>query len=383
MRSMITGVTATALLACMAPAAGAQTERQARAAAEYSARHNGHAVVVMVDGRIVFEEYQNGYTADEPHALHSGTKTFWGPAIAAMIEDGLITSLDEPVSKTITEWRSDPRKSRITIRQLTDLVAGLAQDVARLQGENRPTLAPDLYAHAITVPALAEPGTRFSYGPSCYYVLGELMKRKLAGRGQTPLQYLEERILSRIGVRVGRWAHDRAGNPHMPNGAYMTARDWLRFGELLLNGGTYRGEVIVRADLLQFTGSRANPGYGFTAWLNRPGGRSSAGRGAGSRPGDPGGWIYPAGLPDLYMAAGAGGQRLYIVPSRRAVIVRFGDSPGFRDSEFLARLFGDERDGARAAAGEPENDWDRKGGADDQQGGTRATGHGSSPVTGW
>src|SRR5690606_30130146 len=120
MRSTITWVAATALLACAAPA-GAQTERQARAAAEYAAEHDGHAVVVMVDGRIVVEEYQNGYTAGEPHDLYSGTKRFWGQAVAAMIEGGLVTSLDEPVSRTITEWRSDPRRSRITIRQLTDL----------------------------------------------------------------------------------------------------------------------------------------------------------------------------------------------------------------------------------------------------------------------
>jgi hypothetical protein len=41
------------------------------------------------------------------------------------------------------------------------------------------------------------------------------------------------------------------------------------------------------------------------------------------------------------MAAGACGQRLSVVPSRRAVIVRFGDSPAFSDREFLARLYGD------------------------------------------
>src|SRR6185436_2487253 len=121
----------------------------------------------------------NGYQADQPHELQSGTKTFWGPAVVAMIEDGLIESLDEPVSRSITEWRSDPRRSRITIRHLVDLIAGLPQDVARLQGD-RPTLAPNLFAHAVTLRSIAEPGANFVYGPSNYYVLGEVMRRKLA-----------------------------------------------------------------------------------------------------------------------------------------------------------------------------------------------------------
>jgi CubicO group peptidase (beta-lactamase class C family) len=322
----------------MVSVASAQTGQQLRAAADYSASHNGHAVLVLVDGKIVFERYQNGFTAEQPHNLYSGTKTFWGPVLAAMIEDGLLTSLDEPVSQTISEWKSDARKNRITIRQLTDLNAGLVQDIQSLQGEDRPTLVADLYSHAITLRSVAQPGARFVYGPSCYYVLGEVLKRKLAVRKQTPLQYLEQRILQPIGARVGRWTHDRSGNPHMPNGAHLTARDWLKFGELLLNRGLFQGRAIVRPDLLQFVGSTANPGYGFTAWLNQPGGRSSSGRGASSNPGDEGGWIYPQGFPDLYMAAGAGAQRLYIIPSRRTVIVRFGDSPRFIDREFLSRL---------------------------------------------
>src|SRR5262245_5234763 len=123
-----------AAMSCIVAPVGAQTREQMRAAADYSANHNGHAVLVLIDGKIVFERYDNGHTADEPHNLYSGTKTFWGPVIAAMIEDGLVTSLDEPVARTITEWMGDARKGRITIRHLLDLNAGLVQDIWNLQG---------------------------------------------------------------------------------------------------------------------------------------------------------------------------------------------------------------------------------------------------------
>jgi CubicO group peptidase (beta-lactamase class C family) len=309
-----------------------------QAARDYSAQLGGHAALVAVDGEVVFERYDNGFTADRPQDLRSGTKSFWGPAVAAMIEDGLVTSLDEPVSQTLVEWRADPRKRRITIRHLLDLTAGLAQDVRSLQG-NRATLARDLFTHAVGLRAVAEPGVRFVYGPSYFYALGELMKRKLASRKQTPLDYLKRRILDPIGVTVAEWVHDRAGNPHMPNGASLTAREWLKFGGFLLDGGRKQGRQIVRAELLRVEGSAVNVGYGFSFWRNEPGGYSSSGRAASSDPHGKGGWIYPAGLPDLYMAAGAGGNRLYVIPSQRVLIIRLGDSDRFSDARFLGLLF--------------------------------------------
>jgi CubicO group peptidase (beta-lactamase class C family) len=311
-----------------------------QAAADYSARESGHAALAALDGQVVFERYDNGFTAERPQDLHSGTKSFWGPAVAAMIEDGLIASLDEPVSQTLVEWRSDARKRRITIRHLLDLTAGLAQDVRSLQGSDRATLAPDLFAHAVGQRTVAEPGTRFVYGPSTFYALGELMKRKLASRTQTPLDYLKQRILDPIGIRVSDWVHDRAGNPHMPNGASLTAREWLKFGRFLLDHGQYQDRKIVRADLLRYDGSSVNPGYGFSVWRNEPGGYSSSGRAASSDPQGKGGWIYSAGLPDLFAAAGAGGNRLYVIPSQRLLIVRLGESDRYSDERFLSALFG-------------------------------------------
>ena len=68
----------------------APTAENFKQAADYSARHGGRAVLVMVAGKTVFERYDNGFGPDTATHLHSATKGFWGPVIAAMIEDGLI-----------------------------------------------------------------------------------------------------------------------------------------------------------------------------------------------------------------------------------------------------------------------------------------------------
>lgn len=328
-----------------------QLQENCLRAAAYSAQHKGRAMLVLVDGKVVFERYDNGHTAEKTTHLHSATKSFWGPVVAAMIEDGLISSFDEPVSQTLPEWKGDPRKKRITVRQLLNLTSGLAEDIGQLQG-SRGTAA-DKYSYAVGLGTVTEPGEQFRYGPSHYYLLGELMKRKLAKHRMDPLDYLRQRFLKPIGVDSTQWDRDPSGNPHIPNGAHLTARDWATFGQLLLQGGIWEGKQIIRKDLLEecFKQSRANPGYGLTFWLNRPGGRDHMG--FSSRPEAKGGFIYPEGVPDLYAALGAGINALYVIPSLDMVIVRQAESPwagerrppagGYSNSVFLSLLLKGEQ----------------------------------------
>jgi CubicO group peptidase (beta-lactamase class C family) len=219
----------------------------------------------------------------------------------------------------------------------------LVQDVVNLQGHDRPTLALDLYKHAIGVLAAREPGATFQYGPSCYYVLGEIMKRKLAARNQTPLDYLKQRILDPIGVKVGDWVHDASGNPHIPNGAHLTAHNWGKYGQWLLQGGEWNGKQIVKKELLHelVKPSAANPGHGLALWLNQPGGQGAVGvAGQKSELDDKAGWIYRGGHSDLFAALGAGKCRMYIIPSLEMVVVRQADRKAdrFEDNTFLSLL---------------------------------------------
>ena len=87
-----------------------------RAAADYSKQHEGLAVVVYREGRLVFEEYVKGHRRDKAHHLYSGTKSF-APMIALVAQGEGLLDLDEPVARTITEWKGDERRGRITIRQ--------------------------------------------------------------------------------------------------------------------------------------------------------------------------------------------------------------------------------------------------------------------------
>lgn len=318
------------LCSCSFAQTATLTEKQRfELAAEYSRESRGLAVLVMKGDKIVFEDYQNGHTAERPWNLASGTKSFSGVMCAAAIEDKLISGFDEKVSDTITEWRSDPRKSKITIRQLLSLTSGI--DAGQIG------VVPS-YTEAISKLAEYDPGTYFEYGPVPFQIFGELMTRKLKAKNETVMGYLKRRILTPIGLSVASW-REVSGQPLLPQGANLTAREWVKFGLFLKNGGKWNGKQIVAKKLLDelVVGSKANPAYGITFWLNNKGvnpqGRAIGGAvGAISQNG------IAAGVKDLYMAAGAANQRLYIIPSLDMVVVRQGQLAKFDDAEFIRRL---------------------------------------------
>lgn len=315
-------------------------------AAEYSKEFRGLSVLVMKGDKVVFEEYQNGHSAETAHMLASGTKSFSGVILAAAIEDKIIKNFDEKVSETITEWKNDSRKSKISIRQLLSLTSGIDSGAVG---------RPPTYTDAIGFPIKFDAGTKFEYGPVPFQVFGELMRRKLAAKKETPLDYLKRRILNPIGLTVANWTH-QSGQPNLPSGAFLTAREWLKFGQFLKNGGKWNGKQLIKKKLLDelYVGSKANPNYGITFWLNRSNsGIADVSDGAGARGGRLRGLLgenesettalskngIGAGLDrNIFMAAGAGKQRLYVIPSLDLVIVRQGRQSRFDDGEFLPRL---------------------------------------------
>src|SRR6266508_6079308 len=233
-------------------------------AAQYSERRRGVSMLVIQNGRTVFEHYANGGSATGRWPIFSGTNSFWGIAALAAVHGGLF-KLDDPVSDTITEWKSDPRKSKITIRQLLNQTDGI-EGASRLQ---RASIR-DRNAMAIWLPTLAEPGAAFIYGPSHLQIFSELLRRKLGGRGT--IAYFEGHVSDRLGLGRLNYKKDFLGNPLPATGFELTAGEWARRGELVLGNGNYRWRQIVPANLLReaFAGSQENQSYSLTFWFNQP-----------------------------------------------------------------------------------------------------------------
>ena len=300
-----------------------------RTAAQYSTRHRGLSLLVLQHGRTLFEQ-----SAGTPRRIYSGTKAFWNLAALAAAQDRLL-DLDEPVADTIAQWRDDPRKSRVTIRQLLDFSAGLAP--AFYLHEND---AKDRDSASIKLPLVAEPGRAFIYGPSALQVFYEVLKGKL--RDGSPTRYLERRVLRKLGLGPQRYLLDRAGNPLLASGWELSARQWAKLGKLVLDGGS---PVISRASLEEcWRGSDANRAFSLGWWNNRaaPDGNEIDFENMLDRKWQAQDWSRAClcrGAPnDLVACIGSGRQRLYVIPSMEVVVVRHGAGGSFSDAAFLRLL---------------------------------------------
>ena len=302
-----------------------------RIAAAYSASHGGKSFLALQHGRTLLEQ-----SAREPRKIYSGTKAFWNLAALAATEDGLL-SLDEPVATTIPAWRNDPRKSRITIRQLLDFSCGL-EPMFYLHNDD----PGDRDRIAIGGSIVASPGSAFIYGPSALQVFHQVLKEKL--HGESPTHYLEHRVLHRLGLGSQRYLKDSASNPLLAAGWQLSARQWARLGQLVLADGA---PVITSSSLKQcWRGSSANRAFSLGWWNNRtaPGGREFDFEDMLVPKWPRQNWsdacLCRDAPSDLVACIGSGYQRLYVIPSMGLVVVRQGSGGRFSDGRFLRLLLG-------------------------------------------
>ena len=316
------------------------SQQALRNAGDYSANRRGTSLLVIQHGDILLEEYPNGGGQRKAHQIYSGTKTFFTMAALVAEQEGLLR-LDEPASKTLPEWRGTSR-STITLRELMNFSDGL-EPAFHLHSD-----VADRNAVALLTPLVASRGTAFTYGPSHGQVLCEVLRRKLAPYGMTPYEYVRLKILRPLGIGDVQYRADAQGMPLVASGFHLTARQWGKFGLMLLHRGTYGRRVIVQEkEFVQcFESTRINPMFGLGFWLNRGARNSSATEtdieNLLERKWNQQDWhercISHSAPPDLYAAVGSGYQRLFVIPSLGLVIVRQGSDSRFSDAEFLRRL---------------------------------------------
>lgn len=286
----------------------------------YAQRHGLHALVVSRNGRLAFECYGETYASDRTHAIYSGTKSFWGVLAAAAQDDGIL-SLDEPVAQTLGEWSSDRAKKQITIRQLLNLTAGFGFGGL---GKTVP-----LAKAALKTPLKNAPGTTFTYGGIPLQIFGEVLRRKLSPRGLDPHTYLRQRILDPIGLRIDAWRTLSDGTHPLPTGAILAPAEWIKFGQLVLERGAYKGKPVLSRSAIDacFQPSDVNPQYGLGFWLSPF-----------------------EDARDVVYASGSGGQALYVLWGAQTVVVHFGESRSWKHETFLKRLLSEREPGINSNA---------------------------------
>ena len=300
------------------------------AAAERYSRNNGGTVLIISrKGLPDAEFYEPGYGSQTPSRVFSITKSV--TALACL-------SLREPSLEDVVRRGPEP----ITLRHLLSQTSGISQGFGKLYIKN----ILDVRKAAASLPEESRPGERFDYGPSHYESIGNVLMGT-DGSADGARQALTN-FLNRLGIRPLDWRTDRQGHIYLSAGVILTPEDLLKIGRFILDRGRHAGfsTAMLQAKLeAAFTGSQANPAYGLGFWLNRAAGNSiprdieDAIEARLTRDDWRRMCLSNAAPRDLVCMAGSGGQRVYIIPSLGAVVVRLGHPSKFKDPEFLRSLF--------------------------------------------
>ncbi len=270
---------------------------------DYLQSKHTKSFIILVNGRIVMENYFDGHTADSPWYWASAGKTLTAAMVGIAEQENLLNS-NSPVSQYLSTWTNTTaaQENAILVKHLLTMTSGLDD------ASSGDCVSPECLTYT------AQPGTRWAY----HNVYVKLQDVVASASGQTWDNYFTSKLKSKIGM-TGAW---------IPVGDlsvyWSTTRSMARFGILMLNQGKWDTQQILNQNyaIAATTPSQAiNKSYGYLWWIN---GESSfhLPQSQFEFPGS----IIPSGPSDMYMALGKNDQKIYVVPSKKMVVIRMGDA---------------------------------------------------------
>jgi CubicO group peptidase (beta-lactamase class C family) len=286
----------------------------------FLAEKNTKAFIILKDGKIVFEEYYDGFGQDSVWYWASAAKTLTGYLVGVAQEEGLL-DLDDKTSDYLgAGWTSAPaeKEDLITIRHQLSMATGLDDGTADLN-----CIDPSCLDY------LTNAGDRWSYYNAPYRLLQDVVED---ASGQTFQNYTIQKMTLKTGL-TGAW---------LDYVFYSKPRSMARFGSLILNQGNWNGTTVLADQNYQTeminTAQNFNQSYGYLCWLN--------GKGSYLLPQSQVVFntnLIPNAPDEMYAALGKNDQKLYIIPSQKIAVVRMGEASGnglFALSSFDNELWG-------------------------------------------
>ncbi len=316
-------------LPAAAPGRGSIGAQALEEASQYAEATGAQALIVVHKGVVQLERYYGGASAASQFSAHSLTKLLAPLAVGKAIEEGRIRSVDEPASTWLAEWRDDKR-SRITLRQLLEMTAGFRTPVDTSPSARYMQMhyGSDVESIVATAMPAIEPGSAFVFDNDNLHALGLVVER---ATGQRYEDYVSQRLWQPLGAADAEFVLDRpGGRVYAYCCTWTLPRDWVRVGQMLLQGGQWQGRRVLPEGWVQAMRqpSKVNPSIGMQAFLGAAWMDPAINRFlATQKP-----TLAPSLAPDLIYHIGYGGQLLAVVPSKDLVILRAGKAhPAWRD----------------------------------------------------
>lgn len=268
------------------------------------------AFLIIKNDTIQYEKYFNGYERESIVASFSMAKSVTSILIGCAIDEGLIKSVDEPITKYIPEL-TEAGFEKVKIKHLLQMTSGIDFNESYVNpfgdaasfyyGRN---LRKDIEKMTLK----SEPGNAFEYTSGSTQLLGLVLERALSNKTLT--QYLQEKLWTPLEMEYdASWSIDRKKNGLEKTFCCINARarDFAKIGRLYLNKGNWNGTQIVSEKWVEEstkldTSEGSASYYQYQWWLPRP--------------------------DKDFMAEGILGQFIYVDPTKDLIIVRLGKKHG-------------------------------------------------------
>lgn len=268
----------------------------------YLSQKYTRSFMILINGRIVMEEYFNGHTRDSLWEWNSAGKTLVSATTGIAQQEGLLNINDKASKYLDTGWTKMPlaKEDLITVRSLLTMTSGI-DDSKNL------IIKPNLTY-------VADAGTRWAYS-NVFQKLTDIVASASHLDFET---YFNNKLKNKIGMN-GFWNFGAIYTIYHSN-----TRSMARFGLLALNKGKWKSEQVLNETYFnEMTNSsqNINPAYGYLCWLN--------GKTNYRIPGSQNvfnGFLVPNAPADMFAAMGAKDQRVYVIPSLNMVVVRMGEA---------------------------------------------------------
>ena len=289
-----------------------------------------HSLLIARGGRLVLEEYFHGEHRNRLHNTRSGSKSVTATIVGAAMLAGAPLRLSTPVYQAMNGGALppdlEPRKRAMTLEHLLTMSSGYFCDdndeaaPGNEDGMWDQTDEPDFYRFTLKLPMAAAPGEQ-----AVYCSINPNLALGVVGRatGESPLYLFDRLVAAPLDIRHYVWALDRARNPYGGGGMGFFTRDFMKFGQLMLDGGTWRDrrilsrEFVARATSpLYRIGQRE---YGLAWWRQE--------------------YPYQNRTVHAFAALGAGGQIVMVFPELELVIATSGGSYSSRGWRYIGGEF--------------------------------------------
>ena len=270
-----------------------------------------YSVLLVKDGKLVFEEYFAGHHRYQFYEMHSVSKSVTSILVGIAVDRGLI-GVDDPVHTYFNDFKGlewIDRPYPITIKNLLTMTHGTDWDersrpLSDPKNSIRAMTDGDDWLHFILNHKLIEPpGTRFNYAGGMTVLLGEIVSRT---SGLDLGGFAELYLFHPMGIYIEGWHRSRLGVVNCQGGLYLRPRDMAKIGQLMLDKGVWQGKRIVsekwvEASLTKRVTAEYGLGYGYQWRLGQA--------------------VIGDQLVDLFFASGRGGQHIFVVPELHLVAV--------------------------------------------------------------